>query len=350
MAGSEPRLHLAYDQWPASDQVIWERAMRGDDPFAAGVHLAKASRHDYLFAWRRFLGFLTIHEPTALGLPPSERLTADRVRALRAHLAETNAPRSVAGIIGALYHAARLMMPERDWSWLKAAKKRLDRDVPAFRASGPIITSMQLLVIGEELMEESKPRPGNPVSKRDAIQYRDGLMTALTGCIPLRRKNLAELEIGRQLIREGDRWFVVVPAEESKTGISMPYQVPEFLEPYLVLYLDIVRPELLRHPTCPALWVNSKGGLCYDAIGRIFSRCVASRLGFRVTLHDARDAAVTTWAIFAPDRIGVAHDLLGHNNPNTADKYYNRARGIEASRAHSKLIAGMRRKQRRRGS
>ena len=324
--------------------------MRGDDPFAAGVHLAKASRHDYLFAWRRFLGFLTIHEPTALELPPSERLTADRVRALRAHLAETNAPRSVAGIVGALYHAARLMMPERDWSWLKAAKKRLDRDVPAFRASGPIITSMQLLVIGEELMEESKPRPGNPVSKRDAIQYRDGLMIALTGCIPLRRKNLAELEIGRQLIREGDRWFVVVPAEQSKTGISMPYQVPEFLEPYLVLYLDIVRPELLRHPTCPALWVNSKGGLCYDAIGRIFSRCVASRLGFRVTLHDARDAAVTTWAIFAPDRIGVAHDLLGHNNPNTADKYYNRARGIEASRAHSKLIAGMRRKQRRRGS
>ena len=42
--------------------------MRGDDPFATGVHLAKASRHDYLFAWRRFLGFLTIHEPTALGL------------------------------------------------------------------------------------------------------------------------------------------------------------------------------------------------------------------------------------------------------------------------------------------
>ena len=120
--------------------------MRGDDPFASGgAHLAKASRHDYLFAWRRFLGFLTIHEPTALGLPPSERLTADRVRALRAHLAETNAPRSVAGIIGALYHAARLMMPERDWSWLKAAKKRLDRDVPAFRPSGPIITSMQLL-------------------------------------------------------------------------------------------------------------------------------------------------------------------------------------------------------------
>jgi len=214
-----------------------------------------------------------------------------------------------------------------------------------------VITSLQLLEVGEELMEESKPKPGSPVGKRNAIRFRDGLLVALPGCIPIRRKNLADLEIGRQLIREGDRWFVVVPAEESKTGISMPYQVPEFLEPYLVLYLDIVRPALLRHPTFPALWVSSKGGaICYDAIGQIFSQRVTSRLGFRVTLHDARDAAVTTWAIFAPDQIGVAHDLLGHNNPNTSDKYYNRARGIEASRAHSKLIAGMRRKQRRRGS
>ena len=82
---------------------------------------------------------------------------SDRIRAFRAHLAETNAPRSVAGTVGALYHAARLMMAERDWSWLRAAKKRLDRDVPSCRPSGRVITSLQLLEVGEELMEESKP-------------------------------------------------------------------------------------------------------------------------------------------------------------------------------------------------
>jgi hypothetical protein len=351
MPRPQPRLHLPYDQWPAQDRLLWERAMSRDDPFAPGAHLAKASRHNYLVAWRRFLSFLDTHEPTALELHPSERLSSDRIRAFRAHLAETNAPRSVAGTVGALYHAARLMMAERVWSWLRAAKKRLDRDVPSCRPSGRVITSLQLLEVGEGLMEESKPKPGNPIGKRNAIRFRDGLLVALPGCIPIRRKNLAELEIGRQLIREGDRWFVVVPAEESKTGISMPYLVPEFLEPYLVFYLEVVRPALLRNLTCAAVWVSSTGGaICYGAIGQIFSQRVTSRLGFRVTLHDARDAAVTTWAIFAPDRIGVAHDLLGHNNPNTADKYYNRARGIEASRAHSKLIAGMRRKQRRRGS
>ena len=75
MPGRQPRLHLPYDQWPAQDRLLWERAMSRDDPFATGAHLAKASRHHYLIAWRRFLSFLDTHEPTALELHPSERLT-----------------------------------------------------------------------------------------------------------------------------------------------------------------------------------------------------------------------------------------------------------------------------------
>ena len=323
--------------------------MCGDDPFATGAHLAKATRHIYLFAWRRFLGFLGTHEPTALELHPSERLTPDLVRAFRAHLAETNAPRSVAGTVGALYHAARLMMAERDWTWLKKIKTRLYAAAPAHPSRGPVITSLQLLDLGQQLMEESKPTPGTPIRMDDAVRYRDGLMIAIVAFNPMRRKNLAALEIGRHLVREGDGWFVIIPGEETKTGTPIEFRVPELLELYLAIYLDIVRPQMLRHPTCAALWLHSRGGaLSYAGIGGIIPRHSTSRLGFRVTLHDARDAAVTTWAIFAPDRIGVAHDLLGHNNPNTADKYYNRARGIEASRAHSKLIAGMRGKQNRR--
>ena len=73
-----------------------------------------------------------------------------------------------------------------------------------------------------------------------------------------------------------------------------------------------------------------------------------SRLGFRITPHDARDAAATTWAISAPDQIGVARDLLAHSDLRTTIRHYNRARGIEASRAYSQVIAGMRRRQNRR--
>jgi hypothetical protein len=62
---------------------------------------------------------------------------------------------------------------------------------------------------------------------------------------------------------------------------------------------------MLLHPTCSALWVNRKGdALAYAAIGGIISRHSTSRLGFRITPHDVRDAAATTWALSAPDQIG----------------------------------------------
>ena len=99
MRGLPPRLHLPFGQWPAADQRLWADAMDSDDdPFcdAPGARLAEATRQKYMFGWRRFLGFLAIYEPSALDADPAERLTIERVRSYVSHLAETNAPQSVA--------------------------------------------------------------------------------------------------------------------------------------------------------------------------------------------------------------------------------------------------------------
>lgn len=348
MPGRQPRLHLPYDQWPAPDRLLWERAMHNGDPFAdaPGANLAKASRYKYLFAYRRFLGFLAINEPTALDIAPSERLTIERVRALVAHLAETNAPQSVAIQISALYLAARVMMPERDWSWLKVVKARLYTAAPGACSNWACHHQRPAARSGQQLMDEAKPAADVPISKRDAVTYRDGLMIAFLAFIPIRRKNLAALEIDRHLVQGSDSWFVIVPGEETKTGMPIEFAVPELLEACLAIYLNIIRPRLLRDPACSALWLNSLGGaLAYAAIGDIVTEHSTSRLGFRITPHDARDAAATTWALSAPDQIGVARDLLAHSDLRTTTKYYNRARGIEASRAYGQVIAALRRKQ-----
>jgi integrase len=241
-----------------------------------------------------------------------------------------------------------MVMPDRDWTWLKAVKARLYAAAPAHSPARPVITSLQLLDLGQQLMEESKPEPGTPISMHDAIHYRDGLMIALLAFIPIRRKNLAALEIGRHVVLEGDRWFVIIPREETKTRTPIEFAIPELLIPYLTFYLEIVRPRMLRRPTCAALWVSNQGGaLSHVAINHVFKR-LSSRLGFRIAPHDARDAAATTWAISAPDQIGVARDLLAHSDLRTTTKHYNRARGIEASRAYRQVIVGLRKRQNQR--
>jgi integrase/recombinase XerD len=348
MPGPEPRLHLPYRDWPVADRLLWERATDNDDPFAdaPGARLSKASRQTYQLGWRRFLGFIATHEPTALELAPAERLTAERIRGFVTDLAATRSPTSVARLVDALYHAARVMMMERDWTWLRAIATRLRAAAPAQAGTRPIITSVQLLALGQQLMDESQPPLGSPISRADALRYRDGLIIAFLAFVPIRRKNLTALEIGRHLVREGDRWFVIIPREEAKMGTPIESPLPELLESYLAFYLDVVRQRLLCSPPCAALWVNSKGGrLSYLAIGRTIGGRSEDRLGVRITPHDARDAAATTWAVAAPDQIGVARDLLAHRDLRTTIKHYNRAKGVEASRAYRQVIDGMRGKQ-----
>jgi integrase len=346
MPGPQPRLHLPFAAWPEVDRQMWNSVVDNDDPFAdgGGARLSKTTLHKYWMGWRRLLGFLTIMEPDALEIAPLNRVTPDRVRRFVEHLRETNTPHSVAIQIDSLYGAARTMMPERDWSWLRDIKARLYSAAPRGNFARPVITSVQLVDLGIELMEQCRVTADAPITMSDAVRYRDGLMIALLGHVPLRHKNFAAIEIGSDLIKEDDHWFIVIPPEETKTMTYLEFQIPEVLRDQFSTYLDLVRPRMLRLPGCKALWVSPKGGaLSYSAVGPVITRHTTRHLGVRVTPHDARDAAATTWAIAAPAQIGIARDLLAHSDLRTTTKYYNRAKGIEASRAHSRLIARLRR-------
>ncbi len=346
MAGPKPRLHLSFADWPEIDQQLWTQAVNNDDPFADGPggRLANTTRHKYWMGWHRFLGFLMITEPEALEKSLTERLTPERIRRFVEHLRETNSPHSLAIQIDALYGAARTLMPEKDWTWLRNIKTRLYTAAPRGTSARPVITSVQLFDLGMQLMEESKISSKTPISLADAVRYRDGLIIALAALVPLRHKNLAALEIGRDLIREGESWSIVIPPEKTKTKTHLEFEIPEAIRNQLATYLKLVRPRMLRRRNCKSLWVSPKGGsLSYSAVGPIFTRNTTERLGIRITPHDARDAAATLWAIAAPAQVGISRDLLAHTDLRTTNKYYNRAKGIEASRAHSRVIARLRR-------
>ena len=258
-------------------------------------------------------------------IAPAQRLTVERIRAFASHLAATNKPRSVAIQIDALYKAARAMMPQHDWTLAQNYEGAALCGGAIASATGPVITSVQLLDLGQELMDESQPSPNTPIRMADAVRYRDGLMIALVAFVPIRRKNLAAIEIGRHLIQDGDGWFIIIPSTETKTSTPIEFAVPELLRPYLATYLNVVRPRLLRRP-CNALWISQKGGaLSYSAIWGVITRHTARRLGVRIAPHDVRDAAATTWAIAAPEHIGIARDLLAHSDLRTTTRHYNRA-------------------------
>lgn len=350
MSGPKPKLHLPFADWPEIDRRMWNAATERNDPFDDGpaARLAKRTLHKYWMGWRRFLGFLTITEPDALERKPIVRLTRERVRAFAEHLAETNTRHSVAIQIDSLYGAARTLMPHEDWNWLMTIKSRLYAAAPRGNRLRPVITSVQLVDLGMALMEESKISADKPIPIADAVRYRDGLIIALLAQVPLRPKNSVALEIGRDVIQEGGNWSIVIPPEKTKTRTYLDFEIPESIRDEFTTYLALVRPRILHCPGCKALWASPKGGpLSYSAIWPIFARHTSERLGIRITPHDVRDAAATIWAIAAPDRVGISRDLLAHADLRTTEKHYNRARGIEASRAHNRVIAELRRRSKR---
>jgi integrase len=345
MAGFTAKLHLPFAQWPDADKMLWQQAIEADDPFAsgAGARLAPTSLKRYFTGWRRFLGFLAISEPEVLAIAPAERLGPERIKEFAKHLTETCSPGVVASTIEAAYHAARVMMPDADLRWLKETKTRLYRGAPRHSQTRPAITSVQLLRLGQELMDEVRPNLGPKLALTRALRHRDGLMFALTAFAPLRRKNLAALDMVRHFQFSKDGCTVIISKDETKTGTGLEFELPGLLLPYLDEYLRLVRPRLSSDPRCTALWVNAKGGaLSYAAIAGIFARHSVQRLGIKLRPHDVRAAAATTWAIFSPEQIGVAQELLAHKDARTTTVHYNRARGIEASRRLFKALANVR--------
>jgi integrase len=242
------------------------------------------------------------------------------------------------------------MMPERDWTWLKLAARRLCATAPLSTVPGPVITSLPVLELGLKLMIESKPPEDGTLTEPGATSYRNGLMLALLAFIPLRARNFLALEIGRHLVRERDEWFIIIPRSETKTKTSIEFAIPRILNEHLEFYLDVIRPWLQRGPANDALWLSrqANGAISYATLWRIVNRLSLERLGLRISPHDLRDAAATTWAIAMPSQISVSKDLLAHKDLRTTTQHYNRARGIEASRAQAGLIAELRKTRTRR--
>ena len=329
-------------RWPRADQAAWDAACAEGDIFdgrGPAAHWAAGSRRSIASGYGRWIGYLTAVEPEALDRPPAERVTRDRLRRYLDHLRGEITPMGVFNYAKHLYDAIRVMAPDRDWRWFKAIVWRLDRRGHSHRNKrSRMVTPGQLIRLGIGLMEQAQPQIEG---LNAAIAYRDGLIIALLACRPIRRRNLAALSIGRQLVRSGNLWHIIFRADEIKNHQPYEATIPAFLQPFLERYLGDIRPLFPRAEAHEGLWASAKGGPLsgtglYDLV------CKRTRVAFGkpINLHLFRDIAATEIAYKDPAKIGIARDLLGHSDLRAIDKHYIQASQIQAGRAyHQALLA-----------
>ena len=334
---------LPVDAWPEADRLAWSEAFREGDVFdgrGAGYHLSEGSRRTLLLAYRAWLGHLRDVDPAALGLPPADRVTPDRVRGYIAAMRARNlAPSSVWNGVKHLYDSLRVIAPETDWPWLKVVKRRLEAQVPRHGNIRPFVHAGRLCALGVLLMDEARNvLDQNPLPC--AVRYRTGLCIALLASRPFRRRTLAALRIGQHLVRYGETWMLLIPAEDTKSRRPEEWLFPLPLVPYLEHYLGSVRRHFRGAERHEWLWASEKGGgLSAEWIYQSVRRATEDAFGVPVTLHAFRGAVTTGIAYDAPEKIGIASHLLNHCDPRTTERYYNMAMNLQACRRNAEHLA-----------
>ena len=345
--------------WPARDRELWNKAVEAGGLFGgggAGAHWSAASRVFVACGYNAWLSWLAVKELLDPDMRPADRVTSERVAAYVTEMRAGLAPYSVLARVQELYDALRVMEPESNWKWLALLRRSLIAQVrPSRDKLSRVKPPQDLIALGERLMDEAEAAT-EPSATRRAIRYRDGLMIALLTYRPVRRRNLAMMQLGLHLMKVAGSWRVAFAAEETKTHVPFDAVLPAALGPRLERYLDLHRPALLRgwqahgnpdappiHPELDALWVSEDGiQLSYEAVAFQIVFRTRQEFGRGLSPHLFRDCVATAVAIDNPKHIGDASLILGHAEHRTTEKHYNHARSLDASRRHAAMIASLR--------
>jgi integrase/recombinase XerD len=328
--------HLPVEDWPKADIAafakVYEPGDTFDDTAGPGAHLREGTRKMIGTAYRRWLGFITEHDPEALLESPADRITLDRVRRFVHHLESETKSTSVAIAIDNLCYAARLIAPERDWEWLASIKRRLVALAKPEDRFSHLVAPSQTLDFAIELMDAAMDLPEVGHKERE-LQYRDGLILALLVLLHPRRRTIALLTISRHVEFDAAGINILLFSEDTKGKRAESFRVPEPLLPYLQRYLKEIRPRLPGTSDHDGLWASYRGRpLCASRIYAMVRRRIKKKFGKDMSLHDFRRAGATFLAMDAPQKIALVPGMLQHASPEVGERHYNLARSVEASR------------------
>jgi integrase len=241
-----------------------------------------------------------------------------------------------------LWLALRNLYPKKNWSWLLRISNRIKAQAKVKREQHHLVTSEKLYDLGMNLMDGALSSGKPPTSWRVQTAFRDGLIIALLALIPLRRRTLAALRIGNQLVRLGEYWALEIPAGDVKTKRPLDYPLSPELSRRIDIYVNQIRSRTVGADVHDYLWASGRGRpfrgqLIYNAVRRRTRKA----LGFPINLHRFRLAAATFWSMQDPTNVRGAKDLLGNASFDTTEKYY-MAQSRLAGRALARAIDGLR--------
>lgn len=339
------RLRIPHEDWPEEDQTAWSRAVTPGDIFTdpgPAAQLAAATKDAYVGTFGRWLRFLsrTCSDEMASSGKPHDR---EQVRAFIHALSSRLKPVSVWSELDRLHNFCFHTWPDDDWAWLRDIVNRLHKAVtPRSLPLAQSVTIAELHALGFDLMARSSQI--TPYRERDdSVMFRDGLMIALLSITALRRKNLWQLSLDKELKAADGRWSIMIKVQDMKNGVNFDMILPDPIGTAIDEYTSTHRPRLLAGTHSSRLWISKSGRpMTINRVGQRIANVTERHLGERITAHMFRHIAATSIATLKPELAAIIRPLLAHTTSSTAEKYYNKATPIAASRRVAENISNLR--------
>lgn len=340
------------DDWPELDKEAWQNARAPVSPFDRGPRRVRrwneVTWNGIEMAYGQWLSWLfeagaLNHDKTPVNRADEHRVW-EYVGAMRRWgLADY----TIVGRIENLGRALAVMDPHADSSWVeRGAGKLKSHAVRAKDVREQIRPAADLLALGHALMT-SASSPCQNGGSYGSIRYRDGLLIAFLIHCPLRRRNLASLELGKHLRNVGGVWRIEIPPSETKSGAAIscawPAALVEALECYLRDHRPVLRGRRPDRSETSGLWVSRQGRqMSSQAIYETVCERTAVAFGRPLTPHLFRHVAATEIATTAPDQALTIKMVLSHSSMGPSEKYYNRATALAAAERVQRSIDLMR--------
>jgi integrase len=336
---------LPIELWPEADRKAWifacqpsQRLKRG----GAGSHMKAITLDDLARRYGYFLDFMNrwgLLDPTKAA---GGHVVLENVNAYLAELTARVGSVTVQGSIYKLRRASELIDPARDLSWLADIEKDLALVMrPRSKADRWVLTEV-LVEAGLTLIAEAEN--SRRMSKLgQARQVRNGLMVAMLAMHPIRLKNFAALQIGRNLVEIKGSWWIVLSASETKEDRPDERRIDDLLQPALQRYLKEYRPVLAgAGQSTTALWLSSNDGnpMTYDGAARATTEATRATVGVAVSPHLFRTATASSAATHGGASPHLASALLHHTDPRVTEAHYNRASSISSGDSLRSIIQG----------
>jgi integrase len=327
---------LARSSWPAAINLAWHTAVNS----RRGRSRTADTYKSYAASVAVYLWYLRSEDMLDADASLADLVTPDRADDyFEWLLRHGNAPYSILGRFRDLHAALRMLHPAGAFGFVTRPDGMPLQHTMEMRRRALFVPDARHNVLWAEAL--FRDALALPAGIHRTVQVRDAAMIGIFAELAPRARAMQGLRLSH-LTRNSEEWMLrqegpIMKNQQTVLELPLSRRVGAIVDRYLA----VERRELLQGQDHDALWVNVKGApMGRPSVEKMIRIRSKARYGTAFGPHRFRASLTTTRAMIGGNRPFDASLILGHD-ASTSLKNYNRARAIEASRAHDQRIAAL---------